>query len=60
MGVYEGVPILVDSLRIDEEYELMRSALSNDGVPDLQVDLATPQRLMKLVLSDSPRICLPN
>jgi len=53
-----GVPVLVEALRIDDEYELLRGALASGGPPDLKVDLATPQRLVELVLSNSPGLCL--
>jgi len=56
-----GVPGHVAPLRVDAEYELLRRALSQRAgisTASFRRDLATPRRLMELVMSSSPGLCL--
>eukprot|EP00929_Paragymnodinium_shiwhaense_P059387 TRINITY_DN29749_c0_g1_i2.p1 TRINITY_DN29749_c0_g1~~TRINITY_DN29749_c0_g1_i2.p1 ORF type:complete len:859 (+),score=191.73 TRINITY_DN29749_c0_g1_i2:90-2666(+) len=55
----KGVPVLVEPLRIDDEFKMLRNALMKGGAgPDLHADLATPNQLLEVLLSDIPGQCI--
>jgi len=54
------VPVPLDALNVKDEYKLLQEALGKSGADGLQLhaDLATPKKIVELLLSDVPGLCL--